>query len=141
MLGALAALPAALTLYLSFNSGGFFPDATGFAVVGISLVLVVRVTLAERPFAGVSGPVLIAAGALTLLAIWTLLSAQWSGSPARALLEFDRTLLYLLVLVTMATLPVTGARLELALRAFAATVTVVCLAGLTSRLLPDVQAT
>lgn len=136
-----AALPALLTLYLSFNSGGFFPDATGFAVVGISLVLVVRITLAERPFAGISGPVLVAGGALTLLATWTLLSALWSGSPARALLEFDRTLLYLLVLVTMATLPVTGARLEWALRAFAAAVTLVCLAGLTSRLLPDVLAT
>lgn len=137
----LAALPALLTLYLSFNSGGFFPDATGFAVVGVSLVLVLRITLAERPLAGVSGPVLVAAGALTLLAIWTLLSALWSGSPARAVLDFDRVLLYLLALVTMATLPVTRARLEWALRAFAATVTVVCLAGLTSRLLPDVLRT
>lgn len=141
VVGALAALPAALTLYLSFASGGFFPDATGFAVVLLSLVLVVRVTLAERPFAGVSGPVLVAGGALILLATWTLLSGIWSGSPARALLEFDRTLLYLLALVTLATLPVTGPRLEWALRAFAGAVTVVCLAGLVSRLLPDVLAT
>ena len=137
MVGALAAVPAVLSLYLSFNSGGFFPDATGWAVVAVSLVLVVRITLAERPFAGVSGPVLAAGGALALLAVWTLLSALWSGSSARAVLEFDRTLLYLLALVTMATLPVTGARLEWALRAFAAAVTFVCLAGLTSRLLPD----
>ncbi len=141
MAGALVALPGALTLYLSFSSGGFFPDATGLAVVVVSLVLVVRITLAERPFAGVSGLVLLAGGALTLLAIWTLLSALWSGSPARALLEFDRTLLYLLALVTLATLPVTAPRLEWALRAFAGAVSVVCLAGLTSRLLPDVLAT
>lgn len=141
VIAALAALPAALTLYLSLNSGGFFPDATGLAVVVVSLVLVVRITLAERPFAGVSGPVLVTGAALTLLAIWTLLSARWSGSPGRALLEFDRTLLYLLAFVTMATLPVTRARLEWALRAFAATVTAICLAGLMSRLLPDVLAT
>ena len=141
MAGALVAVPGALTLYLSFSAGGFFPDATGLAVVVVSLVLVVRITLAERPFAGVSGPVLVAGGALTLFAIWTLLSALWSGSPARALLEFDRTLLYLLALVTLATLPVTGPRLELALRAFAGAVGVVCLAALASRLLPDVLAT
>ena len=39
------------------------------------------------------------AGALALFVVWTLLSGGWSDAPARALVEFDRALLYLLMLV------------------------------------------
>jgi hypothetical protein len=137
-LATLLALPAALTLYLGFQSGGFFVDATGFAVVGFSVALVVRITLAERPFAGVSAAVLVVAGALALYAVLALVSASWSGSPSRALLEFDRALLYLLVLVVLGSLSLTPARLRWALRGFAVAVVLICLAGLASRVAPEV---
>ena len=47
------ALPGALLVYLSFNSGGFFVDTTALAAVFLAVVLVVRVIAAEEPFAGV----------------------------------------------------------------------------------------
>ena len=138
---ALLTLPGLLTLYLGFNSGGFFVDVTGLAAVVLALALAVRITLAERPFAGVSGPVVVAAGALALYAVLALVSASWSGSPARALLEFDRALVYLLVLVLLGSLSVTPERLAWALRAFALAAVAVCLAGLVSRVAPDVLPT
>ena len=55
--------------------------------------------MASRPFDGWSPALALASGALALLAIWTLASAAWSDAPVRALTEFDRTLLYALVLV------------------------------------------
>jgi len=136
-----AAIPillGALVVYLAFNMGGFFPAATGAATVVLALALVLRLTLAERPFAGVSAPVLVAAAALALLAVLTLLSGSWSGAPARALLEFDRTLLYLLALVLFGSVPLRLVSLEFAVRAFAAAALLVCSAGLTSRVAPDV---
>ena len=51
---------------------------------------------ATRPFEGWSPALGVAAGALAAFAAWTLASAAWSDSPARALVEFDRVLLYLL---------------------------------------------
>lgn len=138
---ALLALPALLTIYLGFNSGGFFVGPTGVAAVVLSIVLAIRITLARRPFAGISAPVLIALAALALYATWVLLSALWSGSSARALLEFDRALLYVLGFAVLGSVPFSAARLEWALRAFAAAVVVVCLAALASRLLPDILPT
>ena len=37
--------------------------------------------------------------ALALFVVWTMLSGDWSDSPARALVESNRALLYLLMLV------------------------------------------
>ena len=131
------ALPGILTLYFGFSSGGYFVAATGAAAAGLALVLVVRLTLAATPFGGVSKAGLLAASALAVYTIWTLASALWSGAPARALLEFDRALLYLLALVVLGSVPVSRRRLEASVRTFAAAVTVVCLAGLLSRVAPD----
>jgi len=138
---ALLAVPAAVTLYLGFNSGGFFPDVTGLTAGVLSIALMVRITLAERPFAGVSGPLLIVAGALGSYAVLALISASWSGAPSRAVLEFDRALLYLLALVALGSLSLTRSRLEWSLRALAIAVVVVCFAGFVSRVAPDVLPT
>ena len=134
---ALLALPGALTVYLGFSSGGYLPDATGVAAVVLIGALILRITLAARPLAGISAAVLIPISALTLFAIWTLVSALWSQAPSRALLEFDRVLLYLFALVLLGSVPRTTAGLEWAVRCFAAGAAVVCLAGLASRLAPD----
>ena len=103
----------------------------------LALVLVGRITLARRPFEGWSPALALVSGALAGLAVWTLASAVWSDAPARALAEFDRTLLYGLVLV------LTGSRrgrigdLSMLLRWTAAAFAAIALAGLLTRLLPE----
>ncbi len=106
--------------------------------MALVVLLVLHVTLAERPFAGLSLLFLIGAVALGLLALWTLISAWWSDAPARALLEYDRALLYLLAFVALGLAGRTPARLRLALRSIAVAAFIVCLCGLVTRLLPDV---
>jgi O-antigen ligase len=128
----------ALVVWLAFNAGGFFPGTVGYAAIGVGLVLLVWLTTADKPFEGASAALALAAGALTLYAVWTLMSAGWSDATSRALIEFDRALLYLLVLLAAGLM--TGrlggsARIlwGLALAAF-----VVCGCGLITRVMPEV---
>jgi O-antigen ligase len=135
---ALLAFPGALLVYLSFNGGGFFVAAPAVAAVAISALLVLRVTLAPHPFAGFGGPGLIVGLALALFAVWTLLSAFWSDAPARAILEFDRALLYLLVFVLFASLGHAHRQLQWVVRGLALAIAGVCVVALVTRLAPDV---
>lgn len=138
---AILLLPAIATVYLSFNAGGYTAVPLGFAVVALLAVLAARTVLARRPLEGFGPGLLVAAGALGAYALWTLLSALWSGSPLRALVELDRVLLYLLTLLLFAALPRTAARLRLLLWSLAAAMTAVCVAALATRLAPDVLPT
>jgi hypothetical protein len=133
----LIGLLGVLTGYLGFEQGGFFAGTTGAAAFVVAIALVLRITLADDPFAGFGVGVALGAAALAGLAVWTLASQSWSDAPARALLEFDRVLLYLMVLVLMATVGRTPRRMSAGLWAFAAGATVICLAALASRILPD----
>src|SRR5690349_22539205 len=99
--GLIVLLPAAGVVYFGFNAGGYFPDSVGFWAVVLAAALVVRVASADSPFAGFSRPLAVAAGGLGLFALWVLLSGRWSHAPARALVEFDRALLFLLALVLL----------------------------------------
>ena len=104
----------------------------------LALALVVRLTAGRRVW-GELGPAFAAgAAALALLAGWTLLSATWSDAPARALVEYDRTLLYLLGFLVLGSLGYAPDRLRWALRCLAAGAFVVCLCGLITRVAPDV---
>jgi O-antigen ligase len=131
-------LPGALVVYLGFNAGGFFPGTPALVAVALLLILAARMLVAERPFAGFSGPLAVAAGALALYAVWTLISATWSDSTWRALVEFDRTLLYLAALVLFGSIPRQGRRVRWMTRGLALGILVVCTAGLITRVLPDV---
>jgi len=135
---ALALLPGLLTVYLAFNSGGYFAGATSIAALVVAIVLLLRAVAADRPPAGLSLPVAVAAAALMLFAVWQLLSGYWSDSPSRALLEFNRTLLYLLVLLLFGSLTRTLAHVRRILWGVAGAATVVCAAGFLTRALPDV---
>ena len=135
---ALLLLPGALTIYLSFNGGGFFPNTQAFVALVLAIALMLRVALAEEPFAGFSRPLALAAGALALYAIWTLLSASWSDATARALLEFNRALLYLLALVLFGSLARSAADFRWMVRGVAVAIVVVAACGLVTRVLPDV---
>ena len=108
------------------------------AASGLGLVLVLLVTLAPRPFPGLSAPFVLGAVALGLFAVWTLVSASWSGSPARALVEYDRVLLYLLAFLVLGALGRSQTRLRWLMRGVAAGTFIVCACGLATRLAPDV---
>lgn len=138
---ALLLLPGALTAYLGFHAGGFFPDGTAAATIVVCLALVLRATLAERPAAGLGALGVLALGLLGAFAGWTLLSGAWSDATGRALIEFDRALLYLLACALFATLPRSAVGLRVMLWGLAAAATVICLVGLVSRVLPDLLPT
>src|SRR3954447_17391723 len=87
---ALLGLPGALVVYFSFDSGGYFPGSPALVAIVLVLVLVLRITLVDEPFAAFSRSLAIGAGALGLFAIWILLSATWSDATGRALVEYDR---------------------------------------------------
>jgi hypothetical protein len=135
---ALLLLPGALVVLLGFNAGGYFPGSTAIAAIVLTQVLLVRILQAERPFAGLGGAALPAILALAGYAAWTLASALWSHSPSRALIEFDRVWLYLLVLLLFASVGTGRARLRWLIRGLVLGATVVCTAGLLSRVAPDV---
>jgi len=133
-----ALLPAILVVFFSFQAGGFFADSTGVAAVGLAVLLALRATLGRRPFASFTVPVVVVAAALGFYATWILLSASWSNAPGRALLEFNRTLLYGFAFLACATFSWTPARLAWAVRALVLAIFVVCLVGWASRVAPDV---
>ena len=131
------ALPAALTAALAFLAGGYFPGTVGLTAGLLCVLLVGRVTLAERPFAGWSAPLAVTTGALALFCVWTLASSGWSDAPARALSEFDRAFLYLLVLALLG-LSARGPRhLSVLLRWVGLAMAVTCGIALATRLLPE----
>jgi hypothetical protein len=130
-------VPGAILVFLSFRSGGFGPGPPAVAAVAVAGLLVLRLALAERPFAALAPAHALAGGALAALAAWTWLSGSWSGAGARALTEYDRVLLYLLLFALFATVERTPERLRWILRGLFIGVLLVCLAGLVSRVLPE----
>ena len=131
------AAPGALVVYLAFSSGGFFPTAPALVAIGLAIFLVLRLTLAAHPLAGVSPALGVTAAALGLFAAWTLLSGTW-GTPARALLEYDRVLAYLLALVAFGSMARTPERLAWMVRLLTLGIAGVAAAALTTWLLPEV---
>jgi O-antigen ligase len=112
---------------------------TGLAVAVLCLLLVAHVTLSENPFAGWSSALAVMAAALALFVVWTMLSGDWSDSPARALVESNRALLYLLMLVFVGLHagPALGqSRLAALLRWVALAIAVTSVVALLTRLLP-----
>jgi O-antigen ligase len=140
-LAGLLALPPALTVFLAFNSGGMFEVTTAFAALIVLVVACLATAIARRPLAGLSRLGVGACGLLALLALWTLLSAHWSGAGGRALVAFDRVLLYLAVLALFACVPRTQERFRWLLRGLLAATAAVAAVGLISRLLPDLWPT
>jgi O-antigen ligase len=135
---ALAFLPAALIVFFGFNGGGYFPGSVGFAALLVSQMIVVRVLVADDPFAGFSRPLALVAVLFAAFTGWVLASALWSDAEDRALIEFDRALLYLLVLVLMGLVLRRVDRVKWIVRGCAVAAFVVCAAGLISRVLPHV---
>jgi O-antigen ligase len=131
-------LLAVLTIYLSFSGGGFFPGVTAVATLVLCAAMATRIVASRSPFEGVGLALLIPLALLIGFAGWTLSSAAWSDSSARAMLEFDRVLLYVLTLALFGTLAPRRSRLEWGIRGLATAATVVCAAALATRLAADV---
>ncbi len=129
-------LPAAALIYLSFNAGGFFPSSPGFAAIIFVQALVVRTMVARRPYEGLDRRLAVPIVALALFGAWQLASALWSHATARAIDEYDRTLLYLLAFVLFGSMAASTTRLRWLIRALAAAIATVCVIALISRLLP-----
>jgi O-antigen ligase len=135
--GLLAALPGALTLYLSFNSGGFYPGASGVAVAVLALVLAGRMVVVRDPFGGFSRPLLVAVAALAAFSAWTLASGSWSHSSSRALVNFNLVNVYLLTLVLFGSSARSVRRVRWTLGLTALAMLAVCMAALAAHLRPD----
>jgi O-antigen ligase len=133
-------VPGALVAYLGFRSGGTFPGATGLGAVLALLALFVRVATASRPFAGLGPVVAVGGGALALFAAWTWASRGWSDADARALLETNRAVLYLAVLLLTATVAWSADAMRWLLRGLLVGCGALLVAGLVARMLPDVFA-
>lgn len=135
---ALMLLPGALIVFLGFNAGGYFPGTPPVAALVLTQILLVRIVQARHPFEGLAPLALVAIGALALYAALTLASGLWSHSMSRALIEFDRAWLYLLVLVLFGSVRASAANIRWLIRGLALGAAIVCIAGLITRVLPGV---
>lgn len=137
LLGGFAALAAA-TLYLSFNAGGFFVSAPALVLLGLLLCMLLRFTIAARPLEGIGTEAAIAIAGMALYSVWTLASAVWSHAPARALIEFDRAMLYTVALTLAASFPKRDGRQRALLAGLTSAIVVVATVAIITRLLPRV---
>jgi O-antigen ligase len=137
-LAAAALLPAAATVWLAFHDGGYFPGTVALAATELALLLALRVALARLPWEGLSVQLALTLVLLGALAAWTFVSKDWSHSPARAMAEYDRVLLYLLTLAVFASLGFSARRARWMLYGTAAAIVAVCAAGFMARTLPQV---
>jgi hypothetical protein len=140
-LTALMLLPGALIVFTGFNAGGYFPATPAIVAIVLAQILLVRIVQARNPFEGLTLSTLVALGALAAYATLTLLSTLWSHASARALIEFDRAWMYLLVLLLLGSVRASTDNLRWLVRGLLLGAAVVCLAGLTSRVLPNVWPT
>jgi O-antigen ligase len=131
-------LPGALIVFLGFNAGGYFPGTPAVAAIALTQILLVRIVQARRPFEGLAPMTLVAIAALGCYTALTLASGIWSHSMSRALIEFDRAWLYLLVLVVFGTVQATTDNMRWLVRGLVLGTSIVCVSGLFTRLLPNV---
>jgi Tetratricopeptide repeat len=129
-----AAAAFALTVGLAFDGGGYQPVAFDRALVGAGAAALLLVVLVRGSGPGRLSGVLLAA--LGLLTAWTAASWLWSDSPPVALVEAQRTAVYL---AAAAAVVLAGRRLPAAWIAggIAAGATVAVAWNLFIRLAPD----
>lgn len=133
---AVGPLTGVTTAFFAFSAGGFFPGPVGIVAVVLSLAMLIRITVAEHPVAGWGRLAAVAGGAGALYASWILVSATWSHAAARAILEFDRALAYVLLLGLCATVARRPGALSAVLRWALLGMVAAATAGLASRILP-----
>jgi hypothetical protein len=129
---------AALTVYLGFNAGGFFPGAVSYATVAVAVLLVIGIMLVHEPLTASPPAFLGALGAISGLAALTLISGSWSESWSRAIISFDLVLFYALVLAFFGLLRRREDSLEWGVRGLVVGALVICATAWITRVAPDV---
>lgn len=130
-------VPSGLIFGLALASGGFFPDSVAVAVVAVLLILAIRTAAMPAPFSGLSRGLRVVAVALIAFTTWTLVSGWWSGSSARATLEYNRALLYTTVFVLMGALGRSHSRARALLYGMTVACVVISIAATATWLAPD----
>jgi hypothetical protein len=120
---------------LAFFSGGYFSGPRNWAGLAAWALVAVAAAFAPRPLPR-SVPAMVTVAGLALLALWTLVSFQWSPVAGTAYGDGQRVLLYLGVLLS-ATCLLRGLAIRLVEPAVAAGTVVVIGYGLSARLLPS----
>jgi O-antigen ligase len=125
-------------VYLAFEGGGFGAAPVAGAALVLSTVVLLWALFSRRwlRLGGTLGKVAI--GAFALYGVWTLLSAVWSNDLGRALVEFDRALLYLLCLVIGLSILPSAVQIRAVTRGLACGTLVVCVVAFIARALPRV---
>lgn len=129
---------AVLTVYMAFNAGGFFPGAVAYATIAVAVLLVLGIMLVHEPLTNSPPALLVTLACLAGFAALTLLSGSWSHSWSRAIIEFDRVLLYVLVLAFFGLLRRREGALEWGLRGFVLAAFVICAVAWITRVAPDI---
>lgn len=130
------AVPAGLVLALSLRSGGYPPGIPATVAAVLMLLLAARFALAPAGVRRPSGAGMLIAVALAALTGLSLASMLWSHAPARAVTSAGRDLLYLMTLLTVATLP--RSTLPTVERSLLVGIGAVGVIALAPRLFPDV---
>jgi O-antigen ligase len=132
-----ALAPVALIVGLALAGGGY--DLTDRHVAGLLawLVVVGLLILGAGSKAPLARPFLWSVASILFLALWSALSASWSGSAELSAIEADRALAYLGVFLAAFLIAQTERRRQRFAEGLGIGVAIVVVLGLASRLLPD----
>jgi hypothetical protein len=130
-------LAAAVLTPLAAGNGGYFPPAWGWSAA--ALLWAAAIAVLVRQDAELSTAEIVTLSAFGLLTVWMLVSATWSGDTTAAVLEAERTLVYVAGLTALLLVSRRGAIGSLLAGALTA-VTFACAYGLIGRLFPSTHA-
>lgn len=130
-------LAAAVLTPLAAGNGGYFPPAWGWSAA--ALLWAAAIAALVRQDVEITAAEAVTVSAYGLLTVWMLISATWSGDTTAAVLEAERTLVYVAGLVALVLVSRRGAIGSLLAGALVA-VTVATAYGLIGRLFPSVHA-
>jgi O-antigen ligase len=132
-----ALAPAALVAGLALAGGGYDLTTRHIAALLTWLVVVALLLLGAGSKAPLTRPFLWSVASIAFLALWSALSASWSGSAELSAIEADRTLAYLGVFLAAFLIAQTERRRQRFAEGLTIGVAAVVVLGLGSRLLPD----
>ncbi|HEY8860345.1 MAG TPA: O-antigen ligase family protein [Gaiellales bacterium] len=130
-------LAAAVLTPLAAGNGGYFPPAWGWSAAALLWAAAIAVLVRQEVETSVAEVVTVSA--FGLLTVWMLISATWSGDTTSAVLEAERTLVYVAGLLALLLVSRRGAIGSLLAGALCA-VAVASAYGLVGRLFPSVHA-
>ena len=123
---------------LAAGNGGYFPPAWGWSAA--ALLWAAAIAVLARDEIAITAAEAVSVAAFGLLTVWMLLSASWSGDSTSAVLEAERTLVYVSGLTALLLVARRGEAIGSLLGGALVAVTVACAYGLVGRLFPSVHA-